>query len=236
MLRLKIFLIALTAALISLQSNAGYDAGVSGTVFEIIEDDIRAVIAKDLESEEFKKKHEAHQKEMFNKLTHFEQFSLNRLSEDRQFFFDPSVTLDRDIATWVTNPFTKEVKYHVFGKKGQVINPLSPDYNKTGLKMVHPTLVFDSSDERQLELAKKISKLDSGNQIEFVVTGPHKIDSINKVLKKNVSKFSQGYVDKLKLDCAPAVIAKRPENPLVLSIKCFADPYDEKKVYSYAIP
>lgn len=119
------------------------DQGVFGTLFEIAEEDMLALIQTTLtraqEDGSLKKLETKIQTDLTEKAIHPKGSpSLKKCTSSREFFVDPSLTLEEDI---------KDHEGHFLGKKGMRLNPLEHHSLSKGL------LFIDGEDDSQLAYA-----------------------------------------------------------------------------------
>lgn len=172
---------------IMFSNSYGLDFGVQGIVYKIEEEDLLEYILAKTEKitlpnqEELRKK----QIETFKKPQRIE---LGEASENKVYFFDPTVCVQEDI---------KDNEGNIVVKKGTVFNPL-----KT-VSLGQDLIFFDGTKKEHLEWAKKNSKakwiLINGDPIE-----------LEKELNRPIYFDQSGAITKkLKIQNVPAKVSQK---------------------------
>jgi conjugal transfer pilus assembly protein TraW len=180
------------------------DLGTFGELFPIKEDNLIDVIKHQLSEMEENGSLDTINKEMQQKakdrLNRPKTVLTTKAEKTRERFFDPSVTLSKDL---------KNDKGDIFAKKGTKINPL----NLVSFEM--KLYFIDSDDDLQL---KWLSKQDLKLRDKIILTNGSPFE-VEKQLKKKVFFDQNGQlIERLKITAVPSVVYRSGDKLLIKEI------------------
>ena len=143
------------------------DLGELGETFSIAEDNLLKVIMNKLNYLEQTGKLQEHQLYIQNKVkqrvTEPVANKLPETSKQRQFYYDPTITVEKDL---------KDTKGNIFRRKGEKVNPLNTYSFRT------PWLFFDANSFKQKKFALQESK---NKKLKLILIGGEPIDLMREI-------------------------------------------------------
>ncbi len=141
----------------------GKDLGIYGSTFDIKEEDLLERIGTKLNTMQVSGELEKHQEHLQQRVIHTAQnpkpvSGVTRAIEDRQFFYDPSITVQEDLKTG---------EGRIFHKKGEKINPLDT------VSLTQTLIFLDGSDTEQIDWA--VDQLGNNKKYILIRGSPFKL-------------------------------------------------------------
>lgn len=189
--------ILVTLTCVSMSSTAS-DLGVQGTVFDIVEPDMRAVIMEQVEEMDLGSMADDVEQN-FNSFegSKVPSFEFNPRSETAVRLFDPSVIATRDI--WAMIPDANGVPQRTrVVAKGQKANPLEHQ------RPVNALLYIDGESKPQVEFLRRALDVDPDTIVPVLTRGS--AVKLSEEWGRPVTRAFKYQVDRLKITHTPSLV------------------------------
>jgi len=196
-----------------------YDLGVRGTIYEIKEPNMLAIITLQMQKVDWKKVNKKIAEDQKKKLHNMPYADLKLAKKDRFRLVDPTIVLKANI----TAP-TLDGRTVILGRKGQKLNPLKYAHPRTKM------FFFDPSNEDQLKLALD-AESKHPNQVYLVAIGGD-IAKLADKLNKPIFYAYPWIVEKFQLKSYPVLVGVKGMNIALgemntLTLEHFEDVWNE---------
>lgn len=217
---------ALFAALaVAAGSAASKDFGVQGTIWPIVETDIRQLMVASASEADWGKAQTELKKSAENYLDNLSKRYLPVANTTATVWIDPSIVLTSDVQAPVEGPDGK-LAWRTLHKKGAKANPLEAYRPTTAM------LFFDGSKPEQLELVREVLRREP-NRIVPVEAGAGNIGDTNRALKRAVYYANDAMVTRFQVQYLPSLLyAGTGPRRLYLGLTSFAIPFNPAEVIS----
>lgn len=210
----------LISALLALAAAGSFakDLGVQGTVYPIVERDIRQMMVEQAAQVEWDKVQEEVQAGAKAYLDNLPKRALPPAAQTQTVWMDPSIVLTSDIQVPVKGP-DGTFKWQVLAAKGTRVNPLEQNRPVTAM------LFFDGSDPDQLAAVAKVLEAEP-MRITPVEAGKGSVRESHEKLARPVFHANDAMVSRFQLRHLPSLVYPGSgARSLYLGITSFAAPY-----------
>lgn len=199
------------------------DLGVSGTIWPIIEIDVRQMMVEDAARTDWTKAQDALKDSAKSYIDNLPKRQLLSPDKTQTEWVDPSIVLSSDIQAPVKRA-DGTYAWTVIAAKGDIVNPLEK------FRPVTAFLLFDGSDEAQLALVKEVLAREELRIIP-VETGSGNLNSNVKALRRPVYYANDGMMARFRVRYLPSLVYPGfGEHRLFLGNTSFALPYKAEEV------
>lgn len=221
---MRTFLISL-ALCTSAATALAKDMGVQGTVWPIVERDIRQLMIEQAAEVEWSKVQEDVKEGAQKYLDNLPKRRLAVVDQTRTDWMDPSVVLTSDIQAPVKQA-DGSFAWQVLAPKGARVNPL------IHMRPVTAMLFFDGADAEQVALVEEALKLEPQRLVP-VEAGMGSVRESHERFKRPVFHGNDSLVNRFQVRHLPALVYPGyGERALYLGITSFGRPFSPQEVLS----
>jgi conjugal transfer pilus assembly protein TraW len=174
------------------------DLGVQGTLWPILEVDMRKLMVEDAAKTDWTPAQEAVKDSAKSYLANLPKRRFESPDVTQTLWVDPSIVLESDIQAPVKQA-NGAYAWKVLAAKGTLLNPLEK------FRPVTAFLVFDGADEKQLALVKEVLAKEN-TRIVPVEAGSGDLSKTNESLRRPVFYASDAMLSRFKVRYLPSLV------------------------------
>lgn len=194
------------------------DLGVQGTVFPIVELDMRQLMREELEKADISRVQEEVKASAKRYIANLPKRSLPAVETTKTSFIDLSVTLSSAIQVPVKQP-DGSWQWKVMYPAGTKVNPLD------GHRPTKAMLFIDGSEPDQIQLAKRVLAL-AGSRVHVVEAGQGNLEEDNKALDIGTFYGDDRLLARFQVTALPSLLyAAEGVNKAYMALTAFGRPF-----------
>jgi conjugal transfer pilus assembly protein TraW len=199
------------------------DLGVQGTVWPIIEEDIRAQLVAAVAKTDWAPVQDEVKKSAESYLERLPKRKLPVSEKTQTSWFDPSIELTSDIQAPVKDE-ASSYQWTVLFPKGPRVNPLK------NYRPVTAMLFFDGSDEQQVAFVEQVLR-EEPNRIIPVEAGSGDLNTLNTRLDRPVFYGNEAIINRFGVKYLPTLMYPGQEaNQLLIGLTSYGLPFNPAEV------